>query len=247
MADVELPSVDAPPRASGGGAAGVLTKPVGPLPLWGWIAVVGVAGVIVVKRRSGAKAATPDQVTYAQQAQIPTVGNGAGGGSPIVSGGSPKPTTNDGWRSQAVTVLVAKGYSPLAVDTALAKYLQGAALDSTQRALIDIALANLGTPPNPPPASPDGPTTTPNTEPKGETLARWIAAGRAAGQAALKGGNLSVQSAFFTAPDPDPTTTEVYGLSNDEIASAYKQGYTGAANDARSLLNLPAYDYNAGS
>lgn len=148
---------------SRGAALGALTKMAGPLPVWGWIAVLGVAGTIVVVRRRGAtssRATTPDQVTYAQQAQIPTIGGAAGGGAATVSGGMPKPATNDDWRSQGVTILVAKGYSPLAVDTAMAKYLQGVSLDTSERALIDIALAQLGTPPYPPPASPSSPTTT---------------------------------------------------------------------------------------
>lgn len=166
MADVDLPSIDPPPGGAGpraGGAKGALTHNVGPLPVWGWIAVLGVAGAVVIRRRRATAATAPDQVTYAQQSQLPTIGGAAGGGAaPIVSGGAPKATTNDQWRSQAVVTLTAKGYSSLASDTALAKYLSGASLDTTERALIDIALGSLGTPPSPPPAGQSAPTTNAN-------------------------------------------------------------------------------------
>lgn len=165
MADVDLPSIDPAPGTDAprtGGAKGALARNIGPLPVWGWIAVLGVAGAVVVRRRRAATTTAPDQVTYAQQAQVPTIGGAAGGGaSPIVSGGAARPTTNDEWRSTAVTTLTAKGYSSLSADTAVAKYLQGAAMTTTERALIDIALGSLGTPPAPPPAAPSAPASTP--------------------------------------------------------------------------------------
>ncbi len=162
MAEVfEAPNPDAPPAPKSSGLKGGLSKMVGPLPVWGWAAVLTVAAVVVVKRRRTTTAATPDQVTYAQQAQQPTVGATAGmvAASPTVTKPGGGATTNDGWRSQAVAVLASKGYSSLAADTAVGKYLSGLQLSTTERGLVDIALASLGTPPSPPPAGGDTPTT----------------------------------------------------------------------------------------
>lgn len=194
----DAPAPDAP--AGGGGGGNALTRKVGPLPLWGWLGVVGATAYVVIKRRKSTTAATPDQVTYAQQAQIPTVGNAAGAGaSPIVTGGAAAPTTNDAWRSLAVTTLVAKGYSPLAVDTAMARYLGGIPLDSSQRALIDIALATVGTPPNPPPPAQSAPDTTPSKLPsfiKGSTIAKDSAGRPIALDQAYNGSAADVPSDF---------------------------------------------------
>ncbi len=179
MAD---PIFDAPSPDVKAGGSGALGKQMGPLPLWGWIAVLAASGgIIIMRRKKTAKAtatATPDSVTYAQQAQQPTVGNMLNNpGAPIVTGGTPKPVTNDDWRSQAVTTLIAKGYSPLTIDTAMANYLAGQPLSTQQQALIDMALASLGVPPTPPPAAQMAPpTVTQPPEPPSPAQSQYVSA-----------------------------------------------------------------------
>lgn len=215
---VDAIEAPAPSESGGGGAGRVFSRQVGPLPAWGWALVLGVAGAIVVvrRRKSASTPAATGTTTYAQQAQIPTIGNAAGaGGTPIVTG-RPSPTTNDQWRSLAVTTLLAKGYSPLGVDTAMGKYLQGVSLDSTERALIDIALAEIGTPPNPPPPAQSAPTTTTPGLPAwitGSNLTRdplgsVTALDQTYGGATPEGFVPGVTAAHF---DVDPTTHAITG------------------------------------
>jgi hypothetical protein len=54
--------------------------------------------------------------------------------------------------------LIAQGYDPSLADTAIRKYLESTQLSLTERAMVTIALAKLGSPPVPLPIPPELPT-----------------------------------------------------------------------------------------
>jgi hypothetical protein len=103
----------APPPKSGAGAGSFFTKKVGPLPMWGWIAVA-IVGVILYRKMSGSgsagsvagsstNAAVPTETvttaagTYSGPVGYdPLGGGGDSGGStdPGSAGGSPGATTS---------------------------------------------------------------------------------------------------------------------------------------------------------
>lgn len=167
---IDAPAPEAAPKGSGGIVGAGLKRTVGPLPLWAWGLAVAIGiGIIILRRR---RSEAPAEVTYAQApAQWPTIGNAAGAGAtPSVfgPGATPAIETNNDWRAAVNRDLIAKGYSALAIDTAIGKYLRGDPLTTQERALVDIALASVGTPPSPPPPAANAPdTTTPPYVPAG--------------------------------------------------------------------------------
>lgn len=103
------------------------------------------------------------------------VGNGAAGGATTAassSGASPEPADNLAWQRTAEIQLIALGYDPISVESALSQYLQGQALTQQQGAIVSLALSKFGPPPNPPPApivQPPAPSTGGNTGNGGDT------------------------------------------------------------------------------
>lgn len=57
------------------------------------------------------------------------------------------PTTNGAWVQQAAGYLIANGYDPLTVLTALGKYIAGSALTDDQMSIVQAAIATEGRPP----------------------------------------------------------------------------------------------------
>lgn len=161
---IEAPAPEGSPK-SGFSAGNSLGKMVGPLPLWGWGAAVLIGVAIVIWRRKSSGSSTPPQgSTYAQQAQIPTIGNAAGAGSsPTISGGEPAISNNNDWRTRAVRFLTGKGFGSLDSDTAIGKYLRSDSTTSQEKSLIDQAIAALGVPPQPPAPGQNAPETSTST------------------------------------------------------------------------------------
>lgn len=149
------------------GIAGLdLSKQVGPLPMGAWIAVIGGGLGIAwyVNKQSSAVAAdtTP--------AVDPGVGDGSLGGGwvstqpPATGDGGPVgPETNEAWAVQAINWLIAQGYDATTADSAIRKYIAGSdpALSIKEYALLSLALAKFGSPPNPLPPPVNGPPTIP--------------------------------------------------------------------------------------
>lgn len=136
-----------------------LGKQVGPLPLGAWFVVV-IAGVgIALYARQ--QSVTNEPVEVPDTSGDPGVGTGAvGGWVPTTPGAqSPiqgKPTTNEEWARAAIDHLIAMRYPPTDADAAIRSYIGGAQLSVSQSSLVAIALAALGSPPQPLP-----PTETP--------------------------------------------------------------------------------------
>ena len=162
-------------------ATETLTREVGPLPVWGWgVALVG--GVVVgraVSRQfagsgSGSGGPAPDGLGSVGGAGASGYVGGAVG-LPSAAQYAPDPWVagyqwNIEWRAAAIARLTATGeYSALAVDGALAAYLDGRPLTTAQAAIIEVALQTIGGPPVPPllrpPDIPDPTYAPPQTDP----------------------------------------------------------------------------------
>lgn len=149
-----------------------LGKQVGPLPMGAWIALVGGGLGIAIYMRNRANSS---DVVYANDtSSIPGVGvGGVGAFTPTDGGTSPETgsvgiQSNAQWAQAAFTYLVATGADASFVDKTLRDYLQGVGLNLQGNALVSLALAKLGLPPEPlpdAPALPGKPAPTPAKPP----------------------------------------------------------------------------------
>lgn len=140
-------------------------KMVGPLPLGAWIGIVGggLAFMAYSRSQSDSEPLT-EPVEEWEDTSIPagvgvggTIGGSTDGGNtggwtytPPVSGGgsvAQEPDTNEAWGRRAVNGLIALGYDPAVSDSAIRKYMEGAALSASEYALVTIALGKYGAPP----------------------------------------------------------------------------------------------------
>lgn len=143
--------------------ADTLAKPVGPLPLGAWIAVVG-GGMSIAwysnRNGGGVNEAPPDQLLAE-----PDVGEGV----PEFVPAEPRPEveefiTFDKWVANAIRQAGALGASPLTIETALRKYARGDRLSQSEAALVNRVIQLIGPAPEgeitePPSVTP--PVTTP--------------------------------------------------------------------------------------
>jgi hypothetical protein len=146
-----------------------LGKMYGPLPLGAWIVVVGVGGGIAYwNYRSSAGGSGDEPIEVEDGSGQPGVGTGAvGGWTPTVPGpsdqGLPEQavTTNDQWAVRAINSLIASNYPAGLADSAIRKYISGTQTSVTEYALVQIALARWGSPPQPLPPDEGPPPSTP--------------------------------------------------------------------------------------
>jgi hypothetical protein len=133
---------------------------VGPLPAWTWGAVIVIGGYGVYYLRSKATSDTgpvqPDNGQFIDPAGEETfAGSGVGTGG---SGGADLSTSltenalslasdNVSWARQVAALMIAKGYDPIAVDSAIAKWLSGATLNPAESAVRRVVEMLYGEPP----------------------------------------------------------------------------------------------------
>ena len=136
-----------------------LGKQIGPLPLGAWIVVVGGGlGIAYYTRRDSGP-----PVEVEDTGSDPGVGTGAvGGWTPTTPGEQAPvagaPTTNEEWAVQATRFLIASNYDPINADSAVRNYVSGSSLSVSETALIAVALARFGPPPQVlPPGTPSTP------------------------------------------------------------------------------------------
>lgn len=129
-----------------------LGKQVGPLPMGGWLVVVG-GGLfigVMINRSAAKKTSANTPVQLAESG----VGTGGGDFLPITP---PSPTdttttadnTNRDWGIKAVTWLIAQKFDPGTSDNAVRKYLYGENLTIQEQMLINMVLVHFGPPPEP--------------------------------------------------------------------------------------------------
>lgn len=148
-----------------------LGKKVGPLPLGVWIAVVGggLALAFFVNRR------TANTLPLLPDSDVGTGGSASQGGftydppSSGGGGGSAAPSTydtNDAWGRAAILYLLSEGKDPGKVTLAVSRYLGEQPLTAEYQAMVSLAIAKLGPPPQLPVNAPDLPNDgTPATPP----------------------------------------------------------------------------------
>src|SRR5271157_2566696 len=127
------------------GGGSFFTNRLGPLPVWGWLAVlVGAAGLWWFLHRNSASSTVPGTLL---------VGNNAGGPSDIGVGTGTTPTTsstNADWVSQAYQYLVnSLGYTTTDVTNALQAYGAGQPLNQQEYNIVENAINGIGAPPIP--------------------------------------------------------------------------------------------------
>lgn len=152
-----------------------LGKMIGPLPLGGWVIVVG-GGLGIAyaanRRRGGAAPVevAPDLTgAGVPGALVPGLPGGVvnlGPPAPSFEGiNAPPPATNDEWARAAARVLIGRGFGAYATQQAIDAYLRGETLTSEQRAVVDAAILAAGVPPFPPPAVAPAPAPPPPLAP----------------------------------------------------------------------------------
>lgn len=146
-------------------------KQIGPLPLGIWVGVVavGAGASYLINRKSKATAAAsapaagsaPTDATSGAFGSLPAGVNLGGivalpGGVPAgqtpnnPQTNTPVPITdNNQWLRSATDQLIAKGYDPGLVDSALRSYLNGYPPTTQQQSIVNLALQLLGAPPFP--------------------------------------------------------------------------------------------------
>lgn len=140
-------------------APAVLTKQVGPFPVWAWalIGTVGVGGGVLLRRaqdKAPGVTVAPGDAGATSYQPYGGIGGGsigsAGGGAVNATPGNPI-ETNTAWRSAALNKAVALGYSATEADRILSDYLDGT-IGSSGQGLLDAVLADpsIGLPPSPP-------------------------------------------------------------------------------------------------
>jgi nucleoid-associated protein YgaU len=127
-------------------------KKVGPLPLWGYAAIVVVAayGVYWWKNKVGTSSpVTPITEVgsgMSSAGQMPGT-NSYNGSVNQAEKAAPASTTNAQWARNTADSLIAAGSPPADVTQAISNYLSGKPLTPTQQSIINIALQKYGSPP----------------------------------------------------------------------------------------------------
>lgn len=146
-----------------------LARPVGPLPLGGWI-LVGAAGatafVFIKRNQSNDSTDTEEPLEWIDTSGDPGVGTGSGLFSPIEPPIPSTPTVptledNDDWGRSAINWLVSQGYDAARSDQAIRRFLAGEKLDPSEGVLVSLAIAHIGATPEllaPGPSLPTLPT-----------------------------------------------------------------------------------------
>ena len=142
----------------------LLRKEVGPLPVGGWLIVVGAGlGFAYWRKRNLPTSTNTPETELSPLMTNETLGN-IGGMLALLNKGSTGVETqtytdNTSWYQQAARLLIGRGNSPDLVDNALRKYMQGLPLSQAETAIKELALQLVGPIPSPPPP----PSTEPGT------------------------------------------------------------------------------------
>lgn len=126
---------------------------LGPLPVWGWGAIVGVGLVGWIWWSGRQDNATPETPTDEATSEAFndaidgafTPGTANGGADDDAPAGSVD--TNSAWSRRAIAFLIGKGTSPVTAQQAIYAYLEGTALTTAQTELVNEAIKGIGQPP----------------------------------------------------------------------------------------------------
>ena len=164
---------------AGKGASELLTKKLGPLPVWVW----GIAAVAIFWYLQKGKGTTATATQTDPAGNTGTIDPATGyvygssedqaalGSSTSTSTGSSDSSgsttagqyqDNDAWANAAINYLVSIGVDATAANAAIEQYLASQNLTTDQQADVNLAIQRLGAPPSPPtPGTPSSPIVTP--------------------------------------------------------------------------------------
>lgn len=118
-----------------------LTRPVGPLPIWGWLAVA-IVGLYLWKKHKASSSSS---------ALVSALGGSNTSSTPAStatdSDANGVDSTNDTWGQDAISYLEGQGYTQSQADAAIGTYLAGGTLDPSMATLVDSASQGVGQPP----------------------------------------------------------------------------------------------------
>lgn len=146
------------PHSGEGAASNALTKKIGPLPGWAWVAiiVVGAYGVYWYRNRNISTVTTTPlaDASVGDSTGADTTGDPTYGGSgttTLTNSGSTGSAyaSNGAWGIAAINYLIGQGDSPIDASNAINDYLNGVDIkgNATYAQLIAAAISGIGAPP----------------------------------------------------------------------------------------------------
>lgn len=124
---------------------------IGPLPVAGWVGVVGGGlGLAYMSSRRSAEEAMPvvEEEEDFGYPSIPALVGPTGLAPSPISVSPDVATTNSQWMGIAIRMVVQRGYDPFAAQQALQKWMEGAPLSADETAIITRAILDAGYPPD---------------------------------------------------------------------------------------------------
>lgn len=125
---------------------------MGPLPVWGWIALGG-GGLFLYHKYAGSSSASGG-LLGGLIGNNATAGAGTSGtdtsASTYSGGATSAPSqdeTNSDWGQDAIQYLMGEGYTQAQAQSAIGTYTSGGTLDPTMATLVDNAVQGIGQPP----------------------------------------------------------------------------------------------------
>lgn len=143
------------PHHGGSNLTGSLGHKLGPLPVWAWGLIGGLAfGTVYYLHRRKALAQAQAAPTGSAFTSLGANSNGGDAGELATTGGSSglggtaAGTSLAQWAANAVNWLIGQGTDPGAASNALSAYINGSTLTTDQAGLVNKALSNFGAPPS---------------------------------------------------------------------------------------------------
>lgn len=121
-----------------------LTRYVGPMPVWAWVAAGG--GVLyVIKKRKGT--AGLSSIIGSTSGTGTDATAAAGAGTSAAADAAASDTSNSSWATDAIGYLEGQGYTSSQAQSAIGTYTAGGQLDPSMATLVDQAYQGVGAPP----------------------------------------------------------------------------------------------------
>jgi LysM repeat protein len=119
-----------------------LTRPLGPLPLWGWVLVGG--GALYLYKKVKGNGVLSGVISGSSGSSVSTSTDT----SAVAGTDDTAMTTNDDWADSAIQYLEGQGYTQTQAQSSIGTYLNGGQLDPSMATLVDSAQQGVGAPPN---------------------------------------------------------------------------------------------------
>jgi LysM repeat protein len=130
-----------------------LTRYVGPLPVWGWLALVAAALYLWKRHEASASSSTGTSSgalssLLGSGSSSASTGTGSSAASSDATDSDTSGETNDSWADSAIQYLEGQGYNQSQAQAAIGTYTSGGTLDPSMATLVDSAVQGVGQPPS---------------------------------------------------------------------------------------------------